>query len=263
MTRIIALSNQKGGVGKTTTGIQLARAAQRQGLKVLLVDLDPQGNLTVSIAEEAVDSNAAGLADVLTTQVDTTLEDVLIPTVWENVDLVPTTGEGLDHVRNELTAASLGRETRLRKALATVGERYDLVLIDCPPAIDQLTINALAAADSVLIITHAALWAMDGIQKLLTHVDEIREHLNPELVVAGLVVNHFEKGQINASARKRDLVAGAEELGLKVFEPVVPKRTIIAQTAENGEALDSWKTADVQLLVDIYDRYIAKLTKEA
>lgn len=264
MARVIALSNQKGGVGKTTTTYELAEAAQRAGLKVLAIDIDPQGNLTSSLAAEELPFDSQGLADVLSEATATTMSEVLTPSLWEGVDLIPTTGEGLAIVRDELIATHIGRESRLKKAIASLGEgAYDLVLIDCPPSIDQLFVNAMVAADQVLVVTHATLFSADGIGHLLSKIQVVREYYNEALTIAGLLINQYEK-QLNADqARKRELNQAAEAQGLRVLEPAVPKRTLISQVVEQSRRLDQQSGEDAQMLIKIYDRYIEKLMGES
>lgn len=262
-TRIIAISNQKGGVGKTTTAYHLARAAWLQGIKVLAVDADPQGNLTEALGGDGIEPDQATLADVLSAQTQVPLLDVISPSVWDGVDLVPTTGEGLSVVSTELLTAKTGREFRMRNALAAALEQmgedaYDLVLIDCPPAIDQLTINALVTADSVLIVTHTRLWSMVGLTRLVGNISDIVQYYNGDLTVAGIVINQHDKSTKSAQARRLQLENAAEQLELKIFEPVVPKRTVIGDATEAGAGLDDYG-AEAQPLVEIYDRYINRL----
>lgn len=265
-TRIIAVSNQKGGVGKSVTTYNLARAAKLRGLKVLAVDADSQGSLTQGLGRDDMDPDHPLLADVLSSH-RIPLLSAVTPSVWDGVDLVASKGEGLTEVGAELMAASTGREHRLRKALSDalqeMGEdAYDLILIDCPPALDQLTINALAAADGVLIVTHAGLWSMNGLTRLLSNIADVQEFVNPHLDVAGIVINQFEKNTRNAFSRKLQLENAAEQLGLYVFQPAVPKRITINEASEAGAGLDEYgaKTRD---LVDIYDRFLTRLmTKE-
>lgn len=261
--RTITLSNQKGGVGKTTTAYNLARAAQQRGLKVLAVDMDPQGNLTSSLERADSDPEAAGVAHALSTQDETTFAEVLVPSIWEGVDLAPSTNRSLDHLRNELQAANMGREPRLRKALETVGDRYDLVLIDSPPAIDQLTVNSLVAADAVLVITHADLFSMDGIEQLVEQVAQVREFFQPNLEIAGIVINLFERQLNEARSRKLEMLASAEKANIRVYEPPVPKRAVIKEAITKAEALDAYGSAEVKNLAEIYDRYIANLLEES
>ena len=261
-TRTTAVSNQKGGVGKTTTTYHLASAAQRLGLKVLVIDTDPQGNLTSSLSRDVLDANTIGLADVLTNQSPATMEEVIVPALWDGVDLVPTTGEGLSLVRNELIVTNLGRETKLKRAIASLGEgRYDLILIDTPPSIDPLTINALVAADSVLIVTHAQLWSLDGLGHLVDNIAQLREHYNPELQIAGLVVNAYEKQKTSSQESRVELVEGSEMQGLTIFYPMIPRREVIGDTAQKGEQLESRR--GTKELAELYETYIQKLIRKA
>lgn len=263
MTRIVASANQKGGVGKTTTVYHLARAAQQKGLRVLAIDIDPQGSLTSSLAKEDLE-DSVGLADVLSAQTKEPIENVLAPTIWEGVDLVPTTGETLSFVRDELITTRMGRESKLKKAIQSLGQdRYDLILIDCPPSIDQLTINAMVAANAVLIVTHASYYSLNGIAHLIANIEGIKEHYNPELCISGIVVNQYERNLNAPYARKMELSEAMEQQGITVFEPAVPKRTMIAETAENGQALDESGSEDNRQLVKIYDSYVSKIMGEA
>ncbi|NKW16395.1 AAA family ATPase, partial [Rhodococcus hoagii] len=150
---IYAFCNQKGGVGKTTVTFHIADAARRAGLKVLAVDMDPQGNLSTILTKEPIHPGDAGIADVLSDRSEATLGDIISEGLWPGVELAATVpdAETLAAVRDELVIAGAGREHRLRDALDAVRNNYDLILIDCPPSLDQLTINALVAADQAVI----------------------------------------------------------------------------------------------------------------
>ena len=263
-TRIVAIANQKGGVGKTTTTYHLAWAAHKQGLKVLVIDTDPQGNLTTAMTQGTLSPETAGLADALTGTNETTMEQVLVPALWDGVDLVPATTPGLALVRDELFSLPMGREKKLKKAIHSLGEdRYDLVLIDCPPSMDQLTVNALVAATEVLIVSHTQVFSMNGITLLLGNIEQVQEHYNEDLTIAGIVINQFEKTHNDHQEAKLLLTQGAEEMGIYVFEPSIPKLKPISKTMATGDSLDAQKNETTLRLAAIYDRYISKLMKKA
>lgn len=241
--QITAYINQKGGVGKTSTLFHHARAAQQRGLRILLVDLDPQANLTSVTTAEPYEPDQVGIADVLSAQAGEALKDVIVTGVWEGVDVAPSNGAPLAGVQRELVVTTAGREQRLRAALAPVRDEYDLILIDCGPSIDLLTTNALVAADTVVVVSEAALFSINGLGQVLASVNEIRSYYNPALVVAGVVVNKFENNTISGQAWRRDLIAGVEAHGVDVIQPIVPLRVAIKDSMEAAMGLDEWKSA--------------------
>ncbi len=256
--KTIAICNQKGGVGKSTTTYHLARAAVLTGKRVLLVDADPQGNLT-SVVTENIEIDQVGLADVLSSRTDIKLRDVLYPGIWEGLTVVPTpSGRNLGMVRDELVVAGAGRERRLAEALATVAGDYDICLIDCPPSLDQLTLNALTAADSVGVISHARLWATDGLAHLLETIRDVREYYNPAVRIAGVIVNQYEDRTIAGRHWKDELTASAETLGYEVLEPAIPKRVVIADVPEASSSLDQWGN-DGPELAELYKHHLNNL----
>ncbi|ALQ32636.1 cobalamin biosynthesis protein CobQ [Arthrobacter sp. YC-RL1] len=256
---IFALCNQKGGVGKTTTTFHLARAAVLAGKRVLVVDADPQGNIT-SVLTNGITEDHAGLADALSDRSAATLEGVTVDGIWDHLSVIPTTGETLGVVRDELVLAGAGRESRLRNALAGVQDDYDLVLIDCAPSLDQLTINSLTAADGVLVITHSRLFSANGITKLLGTIDLVHEHYNPALKIAGFMVNQHEARTISGAHWAGEIGEAALARGVLVLEPPVPKRAPIADAMEANHGLDQWG-GDAEDLATIYAGYIDTLTK--
>lgn len=257
--RIYALCNQKGGVGKSTTTFHLARAAVLANLRTLIVDLDPQGNLTSVAAADTVDEDQVGLADALSTRAEEGIRDVIVAGIWPGLDVVPTSGETLGFVRDELVIAGAGREGRLREALRPVLEDYDVILIDCAPSLDQLTINGLSAADGVVVVTQSKLWSANGLSHLLTTIDSVRTYYNPQLVVSGIVVNQHEEQTIGGRHWRNELQEAAAARSLAVLSPPMPKRAAIADATEAARGLDEWGTSDAVALGDIYAGYLTAL----
>ncbi len=251
----IAICNQKGGVGKSTTTFHLARAGVRKGLRVLVIDMDPQGNITAALTRDHLPEDTTGVADALSTHTKDHLDDVLVPTVWPGADLAPTVGEALAVVRDELVIAGAGREGRLRDALHSLRATYDLVLVDCPPSLDQLTINALSAADGVLVVTQSKLWSSSGLAHLLGTMDSVRAYYNPDLIPLGIVVNLHENGTVSGTHWLAELTEAASRSGIPVFTPPIPKRVVISDAVEASCGLDEWP-GDVDDLVRVYDHYL-------
>jgi len=260
--RIYALCNQKGGVGKSTTTFHLARAAVVAGRRVLVVDNDPQGNLTAVATAEPVDEDQAGLADVLSARAPETIRDVIVPGVWPGMDVVPTTGVTLGYVRDELVIAGAGREVRLRQALADVADDYDLILIDSAPSLDQLTINALTAAHGVVVVTHSKQWSLSGLAQLLDTIDNVREYYNRDLRVAGVIVNQHEAGTVSGQTWLDELNAAAQNRGLPVLTPTIPKRVVISDATEAARGLDEWGSTEASAIGAIYADHLASIEGE-
>lgn len=257
--RIVALCNQKGGVGKSTTTFQLARAAVRRGRRVLVVDNDPQGNLTTVAAAEEVADDQVGLADALSSRAPETIRDVTVPGVWPGLEVVPTSGATLGSVRDELVIAGAGREGRLRQALADVVNDYDLILIDCAPSLDQLTINGLTAAGDVLVVTHSKLFSSNGLGQLLATIEDVRTYYNPALRVAGVLINQHEEQTVSGKTWAEELRAAADERGVRVLDPPVPKRVVISDATEAARGLDEWGSAEAAALGAIYADHLTTI----
>ena len=227
MTRVIAIANQKGGVGKTTTCINLAASLAATQRRVLVVDMDPQGNATMGAG---VDKNA----------IDGSVYDVLLG----EADLaavardLPEAGFAIVPANQELTAAEVqlleveDREYRLKRALAAIGtETYHYVLIDCPPAINMLTINALAAASHVLIPMQCEYYALEGLSALLNTIDQIRASVNPELQVHGILRTMFDPRNNLANEVSAQL---SSHFGDLVYRTVIPRNIRLAEAPSFG-----------------------------
>ncbi len=221
---IIAIANQKGGVGKTTCAINLGGALAALGHRVLCIDLDPQGNLTVGLGVD-LNSVDSGMAQVVI-EPDVTLSSVIRTTRTKNLDVAPTTIE-LSSAEVELMTA-IGREMALKDKLTSdVIDRYSHILIDCPPTLGLLTLNALVAADGVIIPVQTQYYALKGVAALLKIIKTVQTRLNPRLQVLGLLPTFYDSRTILG----RDMLDSLKDLGdHQVF------RTVIRQSVKIGEA---------------------------
>jgi chromosome partitioning protein len=222
---VVAVANQKGGVGKTTVTLGIADAASRRGLKVLVVDLDPQANATSGLG---VSSPARTVDDALMTDRTGALADVVTGSAWPNGSgpspAVAPSSPALAAREPQLATDPIGAQDRLRHALEGVAGGYDLVLVDCPPSLGLLTVNGLVAADRVLIVTEPAAWASDGVEQMLRTVGRVRDLRRPDLTVAAVVVNRlgrtrdasYWQGQLEEQFG--ELVAGPVRLRAAVAE---------------------------------------------
>ncbi|MGO1200058.1 MAG: ParA family protein [Dermabacteraceae bacterium] len=258
----LTLTNQKGGTGKTNCAVQLAAAAVRIGRRVLFVDADPQGSGTAALASEGLDEDAPGLANALSNQdPETNLPDVIVPGVWAGLDLVPTTGGGLGIVRDELVVAPLARERRLRDALAPVLERYDLIVIDPGPSLDQLSVTAGVASDVAVAVSVADYFSSRGLVQLLDTITTVQQHYAPRLTFAGVIVNRYDARTKQAAHWLAQLREAADAQGFAVLEPIVPARTAIADATANGVALhESPRAKD---LADLFAQHLETITEGA
>ena len=186
MAKIISFCNQKGGVGKTTSAVNIAASLGILGYKVLLIDLDPQGNAT-SGAGIPKKSLKLTINDVLTAEVP--MEDVIIETEFENLDLIPTNialaGAEFELFQHE------NSEYTLKGALATIQDKYNYIIIDCPPSLGMLTVNAMAASDGVVIPMQCEFYALEGLSQLMGTIKGIKQKYNPDLVVAGILITMY------------------------------------------------------------------------
>ncbi|KMM75117.1 chromosome partitioning protein [Xanthomonas sp. NCPPB 1128] len=228
MARIIAIANQKGGVGKTTTAVNLAASLARQSQRVLLVDLDSQGNATMG---SGIDKRelAASTCDVLLGE--SSAEQIRV-TAPEGFDLLPG--------NIDLTAAEIqlmdqpAREQRLKTALSPLREAYDFILIDCPPALSLLTLNALTAADSVIVPMQCEYYALEGLTALLETIEALRAELNPALEIEGVLRTMFDVRNNLANAVSAELT---NHFGDKVFRTIVPRNVRLAEAPSHGQSI--------------------------
>jgi len=226
MGRIIAIANQKGGVGKTTTAINLAAAMAAYDQKVLLLDLDPQANATSGLGFSKREETGTIYAALLSGDIGPVVRETAFPNLW----LVPS-GRDLVGIEVELVGQP-DREARLRFALGAVRGSYDYVLIDCPPSLSLLTVNALTAADSVLVPIQSEYFALEGLTELLETIERVRDTFNPLLSMEGLVVTMFDE-RTNLARQVVDDIR--KHFGERVFHTVIPRNVRLGEAPSFGK----------------------------
>ena len=229
MGEIIACANQKGGVGKTTTVVSLAAYLALDGQRVLLVDMDPQGNATSGLGVEK-DGLSLSVYDVLLTDLEPA--KAVLPTSVDGLTILPS-HRSLAGAEVELVPAT-GRERRMKRVLNRMVDSYDFVLLDCPPSLGLLTVNALTAAHSVLIPLQCEYYALEGLGQLLATIELVREHLNPGLALKGVILTMHD-GRTSLSA---DVTAEVRRhFGRQVFDAVVPRNVRLAEAPGYGQSI--------------------------
>lgn len=231
--KVIAMCNQKGGVGKTTSTINLGAALAECGRRVLLVDLDPQGALSAGLGVPHYELEHTIHNLLVEPRVST--EAVLMHTRVKNMDLVPS---NIDLSAAEIQLVNeVGREQSLHRALHPVLDRYDYVLIDCQPSLGLLTVNGLACADGVVIPTECEYFSLRGLALLTDTVEKVRDRLNPKLVISGILVTRYDPRTVNS---REVMVRVVERFGDLVFDTVITRTVRFPETTVAGEPIVTW-----------------------
>ncbi|WP_374439999.1 ParA family protein [Stella sp.] len=255
--RVVAVANQKGGVGKTTTVINLATALAAAGHRVLVIDFDPQGNASTGLGVEPADRQPS-IYDVLTGE--ETLDGATMATQVPNLTLVPATRD-LVGAEVELLEGER-RDQRLRDALFDGAAEAEFVLIDCPPSLGMLTVNALVAADEVLVPLQCEFLALEGLSHLLHTVDRIRRSRNPDLRIRGVVLTMFDRRNNLSEVVAEDVRAN---LGDTVFETVIPRNVRISEAPSHGlpVMLYDWRSAGAQAYIQLARELLERYERDA
>jgi chromosome partitioning protein len=228
MKRVMAVANQKGGVGKTTTAVNLAASLAATKRRTLLIDLDPQGNATMGCGIDKSQLQR-GTCEVLLGEAD--MQSALLTLQDAGFAILPT-NQDLVAAEVRLLTTTVGRETKLKDALAPIREQYDVIIIDCPPSLNMLTVNALVAADSVLIPMQCEYYALEGLSALLSTIEQIKSAVNPGLELEGLLRTMFDPRNNLANEVSAQLIM---HFGDKVFRTVIPRNVRLAEAPSFGK----------------------------
>lgn len=251
MGKILAIANQKGGVGKTTTSVNLGACLAYIGNRVLMVDTDPQGNATSGIGIEKAEVEQC-IYDVLVDDVEA--KDVIKPTSVENLYAIPATIQ-LAGAEIELVP-TISREVRLKRALGEVKDQFDYIIIDCPPSLGLLTINALTASDAVLIPVQCEYYALEGLSQLLNTVRLVQKHLNQDLKIEGVLLTMLD-------ARTNLGIQVIEEVKKyfqdKVYKTIIPRNVRLSEAPSHGEPIITYdsKSRGAEVYLDLAKEVVA------
>ncbi|KEK25651.1 sporulation initiation inhibitor protein Soj [Bacillus gaemokensis] len=251
MGKIIAIANQKGGVGKTTTSVNLGAGMAQVGKKVLLVDIDAQGNATTGVGIEKSELDQC-IYNVLVEDAD--VRGVIQKTATENLDVLPATIQ-LAGAEIELVP-TISREVRLQRALQSIRDEYDYIIIDCPPSLGLLTINALTAADSVIIPVQCEYYALEGLSQLLNTVRLVQKHLNKNLAIQGVLLTMLD-ARTNLGIQVIDEVK--KYFRDKVYRSIIPRNVRLSEAPSHGKPIMQYdaKSRGAEVYIDLAEEVIA------
>lgn len=256
MGRTIAIANQKGGVGKTTTAINLSACLAEKGKKVLAVDMDPQGNMTsgLGVDKDSVENTIYNLIIG-----ESKMEEVLIKDVLENLDIIPT---NIDLSGAEIELLDVEeKEYIVRNEINKIKDNYDFIIIDCPPSLSMLTINAMTTADSVLVPIQCEYYALEGLSQLIHTVELVRDRLNPKLTIEGVVFTMYD-ARTNLSLQVVENVK--DNLEQTIYKTIIPRNIRLAEAPSYGIPINKYdpKSAGAESYLRLADEVIDKENEE-